>query len=103
MLRAVISRRHSRRDMFKKTRYEGIVWFDYQGFSNELYQNVKYERQTELEITNQVLKFLPSLEPIRTISNVKAVINMFENFCQFNYIDELIDKIRIRFVLFTNM
>ena len=38
LLRAEISRRQSRREVFKKTRYEGIVWFDYQGFSNELYQ-----------------------------------------------------------------
>ena len=28
---------------------------------------------------------------------------MFENFCRFNYIDELIDKISIKFVLFTNI
>ena len=41
LLTAEISRRLSRHDVFKKTRYEGIVWFDYQGFSNELYQNVR--------------------------------------------------------------
>ena len=28
---------------------------------------------------------------------------MFENFYRVNYIDELIDKIRIKFVLFTNI
>ena len=60
-------------------------WYDYQGFSNELYQNVRNESYTELEITNQVLKFLPFLEPIKIISNVEAVINMFKNFFRFNF------------------
>ena len=46
LLRAEISRRQSRRGMFKKMQYEGIIWFDYQGFSDELYHNVKYESQT---------------------------------------------------------
>ena len=41
LLRAEINRRQSRRDVIEKTRYEGLVWFDYQGFSNELYQNVR--------------------------------------------------------------
>ena len=99
LLRAEISRRPSRRDMFEKPRYEGTVWSDYQGFSNELYQNVRYESQKELEITNHVLKFLPSLFPIQIISNVEAVINMFENFRRLNYIDELTDKNRIKFNL----
>ena len=91
-LRAEIRRRQSRRNVFEKTQYKGMVWLNYQVFSNELYHNVRYESQTELEITNQVLKFLPFLEPIQIISNVEAVINIFENFCRFNYIDELIDK-----------
>ena len=99
LLRAEISRRPSRREMFEKPRYEGTVWSDYQGFSNELYQNVRYESQKELEITNHVLKFLPSLFPIHIISNVEAVINMFENFRRLNYIDELTDKNRIKFNL----
>ena len=47
-LRAEISRRQSRRDVFAKTRYEGVVWFEFQGFRNELYQNVRYESHKEL-------------------------------------------------------
>ena len=103
LLRAQISKRQSRRDVFKKTRYEGMICFDYQGFSNELYQNVRFESHIELKITYQVLKFLPSLEPTRSILYVEAVIDMLENFCQFNIIDKLIDKIRIQFVCFTNI
>merc|ERR1719427_124247 len=106
LLRAEISRRPSRREMFEKPRYEGTVWSDYQGFSNELYQNVRYESQKELEITEHVLKFLPSLFPIQIISNVEAVINMFENFCQLNLIDELnyqTDENRIKFNLLINI
>ena len=103
LLRDEVRKRQSRRDVFEKTRYEGMLCFDYQGFSNELYQNVRFESHIELKITYQVLKFLPSLEPIRKILYVEAVIDMLENFCQLNYINELIDKNRIKFVLFTNI
>ena len=34
LLRAEISKRQSRRDVFEKTQYEKKVWFEYQGFSN---------------------------------------------------------------------
>ena len=52
MLEGEIYRRQSRRDVFEKTYYDNIKWFDYQGFSNELYQNVRNESYRELEITH---------------------------------------------------
>ena len=60
MLRDEIGRRQSRRDVFEKTYFDNIVWFDFQGFSYELRQNVRNENCRELEISQQVLKFLPS-------------------------------------------
>ena len=60
MLEDEIGRRQSRCDVFEKTHFDNIVWFDYQGFSDQLRQNVRNKICRELEISQQVLKFLPS-------------------------------------------
>ena len=99
MLRAEISKRQSRRDVLEKTQYETTVWFNYQGYSNRQYQNVLKETFRELEVTQRALKFLFSLVLIQTISSTETVINRFENFCRFNYIDELTHRESIKLFL----
>ena len=93
LLRAENSERQSRRDVLEKTQYETTVLFNYQGYSNRQYHNVLKETYRELEITQRALKFLLSLVLIQTISSIETVIDRSKNFCRFNYIDELTEKV----------
>ena len=98
LLRAEINKRQSRRDRFEKTQFDKNVWFEYQGFSNERYQVVLRETFKHLNIIKNVLKYLPLLGVVHEIYDVETIINIFENFCSYNRIDELDNSERIKII-----
>ena len=103
LLRTEINRRQSRRDVRKKRQFRGRVWFDYQGFGRARYHSVRDEISREIEIANHVLEGMSILDPVQSISNVEAVINRFEEFCQIFNMDDLVQKRRIKFILFASI
>ena len=103
LLRTEINRRQSRRDLRKKRQFRGRVWFDYQGFGRARYHSVRDEISREIEIANHVLEGMSILDPVQSISNVEAVINRFEEFCQIFNMDDLVQKRRIKFILFASI
>ena len=103
LLKAEINKRQSRCDRFEKTQFDKNVWFEYQGFSNERYQVVLRETFKHLNIIKNVLKYLPLLGVVHEIYDVETIINIFENFCSYNRIDELDNSERIKFILWSNV
>ena len=49
------------------------------------------------------MKYLPLLNIVHKISDIETVIDIFENFCMYNGIDELDNSGRIKFVLWSNV
>ena len=49
------------------------------------------------------MKYLPLLNIVHKISDVETVIDIFENFCRYNGIDEFDNSERIKFVLWSNV
>ncbi len=59
-----------------------MVRFGYQSFDEARYLSLRYK----------ISDSIPVLEPVQTISNVEAVIDQFENFCQISEFDDLVYK-----------